>query len=168
MNRIIKYAFFYFIMSVTSCFPDFTPVLKLRGFLVGRCFKKCGANFQIASGVKINYTSEIEIGNNVYIASYCWFQGAGRIIIEDDVMFGPFVVLATNNHIYSAGAWRRDEGNKEMIVIRRGSWIAAHVVITSGVTVGYGSAVAAGAVVTSNVPDMTLVGGVPADVIKRM
>ena len=168
MIRILKYYWFYFVMAITSWLPDLKPILKLRGFLVKCCFKRCGRNFQIASGVRVNYTSNIEIGRDVFIANYCWLQGVGGIILEDEVMLGPFTVLATNNHTRQGGSWRFGEGKAESILLKRGSWTGAHVIVTAGVTIGEGSAIAAGAVVTKDVSRDVIVGGIPAKVVKEI
>ncbi len=168
MIRILKYCWFYFVMWATGWMPDLKPVLKLRGFLVKCCFKKCGKNFQIASGTRINFPSNIEIGNDVFIANYCWLQGIGGIVLEDEVMLGPFTVLATNNHTRDNCSWRFGKGAAEQIILKRGSWTGAHAVITSGVIVGEGSAIAAGAVVTKDIPADVVAGGIPANVIKEL
>jgi maltose O-acetyltransferase len=167
MKRIIKYLWFKLIMLLTGWIPDFTPVLRLRGFLARPAFQKCGRNLQITSGTVIKYTSRISIGNDVFIADHCWIQGVGEVVLEDEAMLGPFTVLASNNHTKKNGSYRFGPPQKGRITMKRGSWTGAHVVITAGVTVGKGSAVAANAVVTKDVPDDCVVAGVPAKVIKQ-
>jgi maltose O-acetyltransferase len=167
MVRILKYLWFRFVMIITGWMPDFIPVLRLRGFLARPAFKKCGYNFQIASGAIIIYTSRISIGNNVFIANYCWIQGVGEVVLEDEAMLGPFTVLASNNHTKKDGSYRFGPHQRGKITIGHGSWTGAHTVITAGVTIGEGSTVASGAVVTKNVPNNCVVGGVPARIIKK-
>ena len=154
-------------MGITSMLPDVTPILKLRGWLVRWCFRSCGRNFQIAGGVRILFTTRVEIGNDVYIAPGCWLQGIGCIVLGDEVMLGPYTVLATNNHTKVKGSYRFGEGAASPIRLGRGAWTGAHVTITAGRIIGEGAAVAAGAVVTEDVPDHALVGGVPAKVISK-
>ena len=167
MARVIAYTWFTFIMGITGLLPDVTPVLKLRGLLVRLCFKSCGRNFQIAGGVRITFTTRIDIGDDVYIAPGCWIQGVGGIVLEDEVMLGPYTVLASTNHTKVNGSYRFGQGACATIRLNRGAWTGAHSIITAGVTVGAGAAVAAGSVVTGDVADHVTVGGVPARVIKQ-
>lgn len=154
-------------MVITAWLPDFTPILKLRGFLLKPAFRKCGKNFQIVSGTAINWSSNITVGDDVFIAANCWIQGVGEIELQDQVMLGPFTVLASNEHIKQNGSYRFGPYKRAKITLQRGSWTGAHSVITAGVSIGKGSAVAANAVVTKDVPDNCVVAGVPAKVIKQ-
>lgn len=165
MVRMLKYAWFIFIMKVTGFLPDFTPVMRLRGFLLRPCFQRCGRNFQICSHAMIVYTANVEIGDDVYIAYGCWVQGLGGVKFEDQVMLGPYTILASSNHSKTDGSYRFGHAQPAPIVLRRGSWTGAHVVVTAGVTVGAGAACAAGAVVTRSVPEHVVVGGVPAKIL---
>lgn len=154
------------VTALTSWLPDVTPMLKLRGWLVRGCFRSCGRNFQLASGTRILFSTRVDLGRDVYIAPGCWLQGVGGIRLGDEVMLGPYTVLATNNHTKSAGSYRFGAGSCAAIAIGAGSWTGAHVTVTAGCTIGAGVAVAAGAVVAEDVPDHALVGGVPAKLIK--
>ena len=167
MWRIIAYIWFTLVMCVTAILPDVTPVLKLRGMLVRACFRSCGRNFQLAAGVRITFTTRMDIGHDVYIAPGCWIQGVGGVTLGDQVMLGPYTVLASNNHSKKDGSYRFGEGSAAPITLQRGAWTGAHTVVTAGVTVGAGAALAAGAVAASDVPDHAVVGGVPARIIKR-
>lgn len=166
-KRIVRYFWYVFIMWITGWWGDLNLCNRVRGFLLRPAFKYCGRNFQIASGVKMGWTSNIEIGDNVFIANYCWIQGKSGIVLEDEVMLGPFTCLASNNHGRKNRSWRFGLGRCAPITMKKGSWTGSHVVITAGVIVGEGSAVAAGAVVTSDVLSDRLVGGIPAKTIKR-
>jgi acetyltransferase-like isoleucine patch superfamily enzyme len=90
----------------------------------------------------------------------------GGITLEDDVLIGPKVNLVTENHPLDP-VDRRSLISKP-IVIKRNAWIGAAATILPGVTIGENSVVAAGAVVTKDVPPNTIVGGVPAKVIKTI
>lgn len=166
MVRILKYFWFHFIMWLTAFLPDNTPFLRLRGFLLKGAFKKCGRNFQIASGAKILFSANMEVGNDVFIANYCWINAAGGLTIEDEVMLGPFVVVVTGDHVFKNGSARFSGGVRGLIKLEKGCWIAAHAVITRGVTVGAGALVAANAVVTKDVTSGMVWGGVPAKEIE--
>ena len=166
MMRIAKYVWLCLVLSATGWLSDLRPVLRFRGWLVRPAFKRCGKRFEIAGGVRILYSANVEIGDDVYIATGCWIQGYGGVSLASEVMLGPYTVLASNNHTKKNGSYRFGAHEPAPIALGRGAWTGAHVVIAAGVRVGKGVAVAAGAVVTRDVPDDTLVGGVPARIIR--
>jgi acetyltransferase-like isoleucine patch superfamily enzyme len=90
----------------------------------------------------------------------------GGITLEDEVLIGPKVNLITTNHPINPSERRATISNP--IVIKKRAWIGAAATIMPGVTIGENSIVAAGAVVTKDVPANTIVGGVPAKVIKTI
>jgi acetyltransferase-like isoleucine patch superfamily enzyme len=153
---------FRLIMLSTGWLGDVTPILRMRGYMMRPAFKKCGRNFQIASGAIINWSSNVVIGDDVFVANYCWIQGIGGVELHDECMLGPFTVLATNNHTVVGGSYRHGSGKCEKISVGRGAWTGAHVVITAGVAIGSGTAIAAGAVVTKDVPSHSVASGIPA------
>lgn len=106
------------------------------------------------------------IGKNVFFNSGCRFQDQGGIVIGDGVLIGHNVVLATINHDFDPA--RRGNNFPAPIRIGKNVWIGAGAIVLPGVTIGGGAVVAAGAVVTKNVPEMTVVGGVPAQVLKQI
>jgi acetyltransferase-like isoleucine patch superfamily enzyme len=108
---------------------------------------------------------DIRIGRNVFINQNCTFYDLGGLDIADDVMIGPNVSLITSGHPL-APSQRRAGVTAAPIVIERNVWIAAGAIVIGGVTVGENAVVAAGAVVTKDVPPNTLVGGNPARVIR--
>ncbi len=162
MMRIVAYTWFTLVMALTAVLPDVIPVLRLRGWLVRWCFASCGRNFQLASGVRITFTTRVHLGRDVYIAPCCWIQAVGGVTLEDEVMLGPYSMVATNNHTQKDGSYRFGPGRSAPITVKRGAWTGGHTVLAAGVTVGRGAAVAAGAVVTRDVPDDAVVAGVPA------
>ncbi|MEW6252767.1 MAG: sugar O-acetyltransferase [Planctomycetota bacterium] len=168
MLRMLKYAWFILVMRLTGWLPDFIPIMRFRGWLLRLCFRRCGRNFQICSHAMIVYTSNVSIGNDVYIAYGSWIQGLGGVTIEDEVMLGPYTILATNDHTRVNRSFRYGAPRAAPIVMKRGSWTGAHAVLTAGVTLGAGSAAAAGSVVTRDVPDDVVVGGVPARVLRSL
>lgn len=106
------------------------------------------------------------IGKNVFINHGCSFLDLGGITIEDDVMIGPQVKLITENHPLDPEL--RKGLICKPILLRKNAWIGAGATILLGVTVGENSVVAAGAVVSKDVPDNTVVGGIPARVLKEV
>jgi acetyltransferase-like isoleucine patch superfamily enzyme len=111
-----------------------------------------------------NFGRFLKIGSNVFINHACSFLDLGGITIEDNVLIGPKVNLITENHPLDP-ANRRSMMCKP-ILIKRNAWIGAAATILPGVTIGENAVVAAGAVVSKNVADNTVVGGVPAKLLK--
>ena len=108
----------------------------------------------------------IHIGKRVFINMGCKFQDQGGIYIGDDTLIGHNVVLATLNHALSPR--KRADMIPAPIHIGRNVWIGSNATVLPGVTIGDGAIVAAGAVVTKDVPENTIVGGVPATVIRQL
>ena len=108
----------------------------------------------------------IHFGKNVFLNSGCRFQDQGGITIGDRTLIGHNVVLATLNH--NPDPVRRGNLLPAPIVIGEDVWIGANATVCPGVTIGNGAIVAAGAVVTRDVPANTVVGGVPAKVLKAI
>ncbi len=110
---------------------------------------------------------DIRLGRNVFINQNCTFYDLGGLSIADDVMIGPNVNLITSGHPL-APSQRRDFVTARPIAIERNVWIAAGATVIGGVTVGENSVVAAGSVVTRDVPPNTLVAGNPARVVRPL
>ncbi len=111
--------------------------------------------------------NEIRLGQNVFVNQNCTFYDLGGLDIADDVMIGPNVSILTAGHPLEPSQ-RRAVTIGKPIVIERNVWIAAGATIIGGVTVGENSVVAAGSVVTRDVPPNTLVGGNPARAIRSI
>ena len=108
----------------------------------------------------------IHIGKHVFINMGCKFQDQGGIYIGDGALIGHNVVLATLNPAKSP----KDRSSMIPAPIRIGKnvWIGSNATILAGVTIGDGAIVAAGAVVARDVPENTIVGGVPAKIIRHL
>lgn len=113
-----------------------------------------------------NFGQFIRLGKHVFINHACSFVDMGGITLEDHVLIGPRVSLITENHPADPAS-RRSLVTKP-ILIKRNAWIGAAATILPGVTVGENAIVAAGAVVSKDVPANTIVGGVPAKIIKTI
>lgn len=107
-----------------------------------------------------DFGKNLKIGENVFINSGCRFQDQGQIIIGDESLIGHNVVFATINHDYNPS--NRGTMYLKPIELKERTWIGSHATILPGVTVGKNSVVAAGSVVTKDVPPDTIVGGNPA------
>jgi acetyltransferase-like isoleucine patch superfamily enzyme len=108
----------------------------------------------------------IHIGKRVFINSGCKFQDQGGIFIGDDALIGHNVVLATLNH--DLNPVHRKDLIPRSIHIGNNVWIGSNSTVLGGVTIGNNAVIAAGSVVTKNVPENTVVAGVPAKVIKEI
>lgn len=113
-----------------------------------------------------NFGKHIKLGKNVFINHACSFLDLGGITIEDDVQIGPRVNLITENHPVDPS--KRKHLDLKSIHIKRNAWIGAGATILPGVTIGENSIVAAGAVVNKDVPNNTIVGGVPAKMLRTI
>jgi acetyltransferase-like isoleucine patch superfamily enzyme len=114
--------------------------------------------------------SKIVIGRESLIGESCVIRGTGGVTIGDHVFLSPMVHIYSNNHVFEdPDVCFIDQGiTTEGVTIEDECWIGAQAVILDGVTVGRRSVVAAGAVVNRDVPPHSLVGGVPARLIRRL
>ncbi len=158
----------WFLWLITYWWPNNRITIRLRGILHKPFIRKCGRNFQLASGVILRDTQNMEIGDNVYIAYYAWLNGLGGIKIEDEVVIGPYVTISSVNHVCKDKSFRFGGHVVSPIKIGRGSWLAAHVSVSAGVSIGKGCLIAANSVVTKDIPDGIMVGGVPAKMISKV
>lgn len=110
----------------------------------------------------------ISLGDGVIVNAFSYLSGEGGLVVEQGVLFGPQTCILSAGH-------EIDDGHDDIsanaltyapIRIRRGAWIGAAATVLQGVTVGRGAVVAAGSVVTRDVPDFAVVAGVPAQVIR--
>lgn len=151
-------------LNLTSWIPDNPITCRFRGYIV-RLFVRAGKGLEIGARVKFLYTAGVTIGNYVYIAGGCWVSGRGGLTIEDEVVIGPYSIIVTSNHSFIEGSTRFAPATYAPVRIGRGSWLASHVVITAGTTVGKGNLVAANSVVTKDTPENAIIGGIPGKVI---
>jgi acetyltransferase-like isoleucine patch superfamily enzyme len=108
----------------------------------------------------------IHLGKNVFINAGCKFQDQGGIYIGDDALIGHNAVLATLNH--NPDPEKRANLIPSPIHIGNKVWLGANVTVLPGVSIGDGSIIAAGSVVTKDVPEKSVAAGNPAKVIKRV
>jgi len=155
----------WFVQMLTNWLPENRITIRLRGVLVKPFLGKCGKKFQLARGVTFLNSSGIEIGDNVYIATGCWVDGIGGLIIEDEVELSPYVVMATSSHCFKNNSVRFGGSKVGSITIGKGCWIASHAVIAAGAIVGSGTIIGANSVVSGSIPQNIFAGGVPAKVI---
>jgi acetyltransferase-like isoleucine patch superfamily enzyme len=145
-------------------FNDADEVRALFSDLIG---KKVDDSFLLIPPFYTTGGFDISVGRNVFVNQNCTFYDLGGLDIGDDVMIGPNVSLITSGHPIEPSQ-RRAFVIAKPIVIERNVWIAAGAIIIGGVAVGENSVVAAGSVVTKDVPPNSLVGGNPARVIRSI
>ena len=169
----IKLAFFLY-YAFARYLPNypFSFGRRLRGFLCKRIFKSCGDNINIEKWAYFGLGNDIEIGSNSGIgirANIYGIGGGGELIIGKNVMMAPDVSILTLKHHHDETSVPiiNQKISPSKVVIEDDSWIGIRSVILPGVKVGKGSIVAAGAVVTKDIPKYSIVGGVPAKIIKK-
>ncbi len=141
-----------------------TSVSEIRKRLSDLIGKSIDDSTRVFIPFYTNFGRHITFGKNVFVNHDCTFLDLGGIAIEDDVQIGPKVSLITENHPLDPE--NRKSLDLGSITIKRNAWLGAACTILPGVTVGVNSVVAAGAVVTKDVPDNTVVAGIPAKIVK--
>lgn len=136
------------------------------------------AGFNIGEGTALAGTPKISGGKNLYkqlrVGRYCWFNidcvldVHAEITIGNRVQLGQQVMLLTHTHELGPPGRRSAARRALPIRIENGAWLGARCTILPGVTVGKGAVVAAGAVVTKDVPANSMVAGVPARIVREL
>ena len=150
-------------MQLNTAFHEPEEIVKLFSELIG---KEVDPSFRLFPPFYTDFGKNITLGKNVFINAGCKFQDQGGIYIGDGALIGHNVVLATLNH--DLAFEKRQQLHPGAIHIGKNVWIGANAVVCAGVTIGDNAVVAAGAVVVRNVDSNTVVGGVPAKLIKRI
>jgi acetyltransferase-like isoleucine patch superfamily enzyme len=143
---------------------DFDAMRAVLGELTGQ---QLDPSVRVLPPFHSDVGRNLRFGHNVFVNHGCSAMDIGGIEIGDDVMIGPNVSLISSGHPLDP-ATRRSEITSAPIRIGRGVWIATGAMVLQGVTVGDDAVVAAGAVVTRDVPPRTLVAGVPARVVREL
>lgn len=189
LNIILKvtFAFDYILMKWPAIFLG----VFVRRFFYMLKLESCGRKIHFGDNVHISGFSRISIGDktNFMAGSYLYANDGGKltigkrgsfnhnihfgaafgeITIGDNVLIGPNVVLRAADHVFEDSATPiKDQGHQGgKISIGSDVWLAANVVVTSGVSIGDGVVVGAGSVVTEDLPEMSVCVGVPAKPIK--
>ena len=112
-----------------------------------------------------DFGNRVKFGKGVFINHSAILSASGGIEFEDDSMAAPGLRIATINHVMNERHTRYTYGK---VLVKKNAWLGMNVTICPGVTIGAYAVVAAGAVVTKDVPDYAVVGGVPAKVIRML
>ena len=136
-------------------------LLRLNGASVGR--RSC-----VRGGLVIQESFRLVMGDDVFINAHCCFDLSAPVTLGDRVRIAYQVTFVTGGHEIGPHSHRSGPHRPAPIRVGDGVWIGARVVLLPGVTLGDGSVVAAGAVVTEDVAPDTLVAGVPARPVRRL
>ena len=138
-------------------------------------FAKCGKQVSVPEYCSFAGIQNIFVGDDVSFGEHTQIMTTrAKVVLGSHIMFGPDVMIITGNHITDIpGRYmttftdkdKRPEDDQD-VVFEGDNWIGARATILKGVSIGYGAVVAAGSVVTKDVPPFAYVGGVPAKVIK--
>ena len=169
---IIRYACLFVFYSCLRFLPAssiiyFRGVRLIRYVCCKHIFKSIGKHVNIEKGAYFGTGESIEIGSYSGIGVNCEIHGPVKI--GDNVMMGPEVVIYTYNHNFSRTDIPMRLQNKTIpdpVTISDDVWIGRRSMIMAGVNIGTGAVIAAGAIVTRDVPDFAVVAGVPAKVVK--
>lgn len=138
---------------------------NIRRSLCKHLFHRTGRKFSVGKNVDFGYLGHlVTLGNHANIGNNCKIKGNGKLILNDHIAMGDDVTIITQDHRYLEESY---EGyNVGDVVIDNYVWIGDRVIILKGVHIGKHAILAAGAVVTKDVPDYAIVGGNPAKIIK--
>ncbi len=150
-------------MELNNQYHTPEEIREIMSRLTGR---RIDDSFRLFPPFYTDFGKNIHIGKDVFINSGCHFQDQGGIEIGDGAMIGHNVVLATINHDLDPAQNRKNH----YAPVRIGAhvWIGSNATILPGVIIGEWSVVAAGAVVTKEVPPYTVAGGIPAKTIRKI
>jgi maltose O-acetyltransferase len=140
-------------------------LLRLIGVQIGDETVICG---RISIAGSRHAQRKMQIGAQCMINDGCRFDMGAPITVGDRVYLGHDVTVLTTTHDIGPHAQRVYGSRSDPVSIGDGTWVGTRALILPGVQIGAGCVVAAGAVVTESVPDDTLVGGVPAKVLRRL
>jgi maltose O-acetyltransferase len=164
----LKFHIYSFIADILRFYPGVWGGTLVRTAFYRLNLRKTGKGFRTRSGVLILAPENIEVGDSVRINNDCWINGGGGIVIGNDVIIGPKVMIHSANHKFDRlDILIRSQGHvSKPVIIKDNAWIGAGVIVLPGVVINSGAVVAAGAVVTKEVPENAVVAGVPAKVVK--
>ncbi|WP_303014628.1 DapH/DapD/GlmU-related protein [uncultured Bacteroides sp.] len=164
---LLYYGFVQHLPATDNSMSIFRIIRRLRGSVGRGILEKCGKNVNIEKGANFGTGGGISIGNNSGLGINCKVRGP--LEIGNNVMMGPDVMILTSNHKHDRLDVPMNQQGflaPQKVMIGNDVWIGARVMILPGVRIGDGVIIGAGAIVTKDVPDYAIVGGVPAKILK--
>lgn len=164
-REYLKEIVFFFFYGFVKYLP--TPIGEILRFLVLKCFLKEIRTVWVKDGVTFWFPGNIRIGRNVSLNEFCVLNGSAPIVIGNHVLIGHQTSIITDDHgtdDIECPIW--DQEKRALpITIEDNVYLGCRVIVLKGVTIHSGSVVAAGSVVTRDVPTDSIVAGVPAEVV---
>lgn len=139
---------------------------QARASMIKELFGSCGDKPWIESPFNCDYGSNIHVGDNFYANNNCTILDCATVTIGDNVMFGPNVSLYTPNHPLDASERQAGYEQAFPITIGHNVWLGGPVTVTPGVSIGDNSVIAAGSVVTKDIPANVIAAGLPCRVLR--
>lgn len=154
---------FRFIFSIKNSFCRFCRECSLRLML-----NECGDELKVFGHVDIDMASKVRLGKNVSLNQGVVISAKySDVTIEDNVVISSNCVIASVGYDFTGENYPANHYDAP-VVIKNKAWIGANATVVPGVTIGEGAVIAAGAVVTKDVEPRTLVGGIPAKLIRSL
>lgn len=171
-------------------------LLSLKNLIIRLKLKSCGKHISVAKNARIvngNYviigdnfimdefaeincipinsqiTPSLIIGNDVHLSKHCCIGCSNKIVLENDVRLAPYCHITDRNHVYkdiSAPIWKQPSESPGPVFIGEQTWLGFGVQVMPGVNIGKHCVIAAGSIVTKDIPDYSVAIGIPAKVIK--
>jgi maltose O-acetyltransferase len=149
-------------------FPGYKFFYSLRYFFVKRIIKQCGRNVIVKNKCYFGNGNRLSVGDRTQLGQNSKLGGA--ITLGNDVLMGPDVVMMATSHAYDrvdVPINQQGAEEEQEIVIGDNVWIGTRVIILPGVKIGSHSIIASGAVVSKSFEEYSIIGGVPAKLIKK-
>lgn len=140
----------------------------IRRALLRAAGAQLAAHASLHGGSHFTRPANLSVGDRAFINRECYFDLEAPITLHEDVVIGHGTSLITSSHAIGPPQRRADRVTGRAVTVHTGAWVAARCVLMPGVTIGAGAVVAAGAVVTHDVPPNVVVAGVPARVIRKL
>ncbi len=169
MKHKLLLLYSWLVRTVLFFLPDVPFIMRFRGMLYGLGMKKCGKDFQVTHNAVIKDLQNIEVGDHCFVGNNSILLGSGKIILENEILIAPHVVLISGNHTSYKGSYRYGVGDVGIIRIERGAWIAANCTIQKNSTLPQNSVLSANSFLNKKFTESNSVyGGVPAKLIKTI
>jgi maltose O-acetyltransferase len=169
MKKIYLLLYYLFVQFLPmQPLPGYKLFYKIRYFLVKRIIKECGQDIIVknkcyfGNGNRLSVGSRSQLGQNARLA--------GSVTIGQDVLMGPDVVMMATSHAYDRidiPINQQGSIEEQAIIVGNDCWIGTRVIILPGVIIGDHSIIAAGSVVTKSCQPYSVIGGIPAKLIKK-